>query len=244
MLKNMTHEQLNIFYYVRDWCLRKRANQDIDCLRLFITGGAGTGKSHLLKCIYYEATKILNEINNDNSNEIRTLICAPTNAAALNMNCTTMHSTFKIVDQSLWRELHTRLSQITCKTGSNIYFGNVSIVAVGDFYQLPPVKGIPLYLSINVIDYWQNLFEYSELTICQRTKEADFYALANRIQENANRDDGIVKGAFGNVVEIVFDSNKKDFVDHIRIKFDNPDCGRQHQKICEICRKEKTVCIQ
>ncbi|CAF3370960.1 unnamed protein product [Rotaria sp. Silwood1] len=375
MLKNMTHEQLNIFYYVRDWCLRKRANQDIDCLRLFITGGAGTGKSHLLKCIYYEATKILNEINNDNSNEIRTLICAPTNAAALNMNCTTMHSTFKIgmknfnlsenilntmrskldslcllfideislVDQSLWRELHTRLSQITCKTGSNIYFGNVSIVAVGDFYQLPPVKGIPLYLSINVIDYWQNLFEYSELTICQRTKEADFYALANRIrkktkketfsekdrqilqrcvnrynskiyqddclhlfawnkfvnehnenmlslkcknivdipakkikntenqlarkrkkklntcdyehlriavnariviEENANRDDGIVKGAFGNVVEIVFDSNKKDFVDHIRIKFDNPDCGRQHQKICEICRKEKTVCIQ
>ncbi|CAF1463104.1 unnamed protein product [Rotaria sordida] len=375
MLKNMTQEQLNIFYYVRDWCLRKIANENTDSLRLFITGGAGTGKSHLLKCMFYEANKILNKMNDGQSNDIRTLICAPTNAAALNMNCSTIHSTFKVglknfnlsenvlnsmrskldglcllfideislVDQSLWRDLHTRLGQITHKTGTNTYFGNISIIAVGDFYQLPPVKGIPLYLSNNVVDYWQDLFEYSELTICQRTKEAEYYGLANRIrkkkkgqsfseedrrilkrcvdrynsklyqddclhlfawnqfvdehnekmlslkckeivdvpaeklitnkrisnqkkkrklntydyknlklavgarviiEENVNRDDGIVKGAFGNIVEIVFNSSEKNFIDHIRIKFDNPECGRQHQSICEICRKEKTVCIE
>ena len=374
MLKTMTHEQLNIFYYVRDWCLRKNVDANTDSIRLFVTGGAGTGKSHLLKCMFYEAAKILNKIDDGTTNEIRTLICAPTNAAALNMNCNTIHSTFKIgiknfnisenilntmrckleslvllfideislIDQSLWRELHTRLGQITQESGSNIYFGNISIVAVGDFYQLPPVKGVPLYLSNNVVDYWQNLFEYAELTICQRTKEIEYYDLANRIrkkkkkdnfsekdkqllntcvrrykskiyqddclhlfawnqfvdehnekmllmkckdiidipekklhsnqksnaqkkrktnmsfverslrlavgarviiEENIDRDDGLVKGAFGNVIQIVFDINNEKHVKLIRIKFDNPDCGKRHRTICEICRNEKTVCI-
>jgi hypothetical protein len=48
-----------------------------------------------------------------------------------------------LIDQSLWRELYTRLRQIAQQTGSNIYFGNVSIVAVGDFYQLLPSQRNP-----------------------------------------------------------------------------------------------------
>jgi len=61
-------------------------------------------------------------------------------------------------------------------------------VAVGDFYQLPLVKGIPLYLSINVVDYWQSLFEYSALTICQRTIETEYYALENRIRKKTKNE--------------------------------------------------------
>jgi hypothetical protein len=51
-----------------------------------------------------------------------------------------------------------------------------------------PVKGIPLYLSIDVIDYFRSLFEYSELTICQRIKEAEYYALANSIRKKTKKD--------------------------------------------------------
>ncbi|CAF4809889.1 unnamed protein product, partial [Rotaria sp. Silwood1] len=281
MLNTMTHEQLNIFYYVRDWCLRKIANENTESIRLFITGGADG------LCLLF-----IDEIS--------------------------------LVDRSLWRDLHTRLGQIMYKSGANTFFGNVSIIAVGDFYQLPPVKGVPYIYRIT-------------------TKEAEFYALANRIrkkrkdqslseedkrmlkrcvdrynlklyqddclhlfawnqfvdehnkkmlplkckeivdvpgeqltinkrildqkkkrklntydyknlklavgarviiEENVSRDDEIVKGAFGNIVEIVFNISKKNFINHIRVKFDNPDCGRQHQNICAICRKEKTICIQ
>jgi hypothetical protein len=32
MLKKMTQEQLNIFYYVRDWCVRKTVDKNVDSL--------------------------------------------------------------------------------------------------------------------------------------------------------------------------------------------------------------------
>ncbi|CAF4698270.1 unnamed protein product, partial [Rotaria sp. Silwood2] len=41
-LESMNYEQQEVFYYVREWCTKRLHNPDVEPLRLFITGGAGT----------------------------------------------------------------------------------------------------------------------------------------------------------------------------------------------------------
>lgn len=59
VLQNLNESQMKVFYLVREWCLRKTFGQNPDQLHIFITVGAGTGKSHLIKAIHYEASRLL-----------------------------------------------------------------------------------------------------------------------------------------------------------------------------------------
>jgi len=44
---------------VRQWCLDEEQGKKPKPFRLFVSGGAGVRKSHLIKCVYNEASKIL-----------------------------------------------------------------------------------------------------------------------------------------------------------------------------------------
>lgn len=83
------------------WCRNKIKNMgtlkplQLPPIRLFITGGAGAGKSHLIKAIYHTVTKNCRDavINF----ELPTvLIMAPTGVAVINMSGTTVHSALGI----------------------------------------------------------------------------------------------------------------------------------------------------
>ena len=43
--------QSQVFYKIRQWCLDKVNGKNPEPFHMFITGGAGTDKSHLIKCI-------------------------------------------------------------------------------------------------------------------------------------------------------------------------------------------------
>lgn len=95
LLRTLNSTQKEIFYQVRDWCLRKKNGQNPKPVHVFVTGGAGTGKSHLIKCIYYEANRLLATLS-DNPDDLSVLFTAPTGAAAFNINKLTIHSALGI----------------------------------------------------------------------------------------------------------------------------------------------------
>ena len=220
LLESMNEEQQQIFYHVREWCVNRLHNPDIEPLRLFITGGAGTGKSHLLKCLHYEATKIFSRKKHlepdENIDEVHTLITAFTGAAAVNVSGITIHSAFGIgtqhnsmndnlsseklnsyrcklgtlkllfvdevslIQSSLWGAMHSRLTQIMGLHSNSAIFGNVGIIAIGDFYQCSPVASSSIYSSL----LWTDHFEYVDLKINERQKTNIFFSqMLNRIRK-------------------------------------------------------------
>uniref|UniRef100_A0A8P4GKF1 ATP-dependent DNA helicase n=1 Tax=Dicentrarchus labrax TaxID=13489 RepID=A0A8P4GKF1_DICLA len=86
-----------------------------------------------------------------------------------------------MVDHKLLAYIHGRLQQIK-QSGDSSPFGNVSVIAVGDFYQLPPVKGKPLCVDNIGCDLWANLFRIVELKTIVRQKDVVFAELLNRVR--------------------------------------------------------------
>jgi len=88
-----------------------------------------------------------------------------------------------MVPTDLLNLVHCRLQQIKQPFSSNFYFGNISVLAVGDFYQIPPVaKKSLLSNNTSLTELW-SLFHILELTEVQRQKgDNDFIPLLNRLR--------------------------------------------------------------
>ncbi|XP_064617311.1 uncharacterized protein LOC135481415 [Liolophura sinensis] len=215
LLRSLNERQLEVFYKVRKWCLEKLNDLETEPFYLFITGGAGTGKTHLIRSLHFEANRLLARCLSK-PDDTSVLITAPTGVAAFNISASTIHSTFSIpvdvklpyqplgeeklntlrskynslqiliideismVDHKLLAYIHGRLRQIKqCKDYSP--FGKVSVIAVGDFYQLPPVKGKPLYKDDIGFNLWSE-FKIVELTEVMRQKDQSFANMLNRLR--------------------------------------------------------------
>ena len=142
---------------------RQAAEVALSGSNLFLSGAAGTGKSHVLKYM----------IQCFQERETKFGVCAPTGVAALNVGGSTLHSFFGVglADGSIGslvkkvrksneatkriQEVETllidevsMLSDTLLETldavareikGSDKPFGGIQIICVGDFFQLPPV---------------------------------------------------------------------------------------------------------
>ncbi|XP_047245588.1 uncharacterized protein LOC124882907 isoform X2 [Girardinichthys multiradiatus] len=221
MYQNLNQKQACVFYAVRDWCIQRVCGLNPDPFFFYINGGAGTGKSHLIKCIHSEATKILSRMSThaeeaDISNPT-VLLTSFTGTAAFSINGYTLHSLLKLprslrppiqglgnqldevrselfnaeiivideismVSKPLFAYVDARLKQIK---GTQRPFGGMSVLAVGDFYQLPPVRqSKPLCVyDPEHIDLWQEHFQMITLTEIMRQKDdVAFAQMLNRIR--------------------------------------------------------------
>ena len=90
-------------------------------------------------------------------------------------------------------KIHMRLQEIKGLNYSDTHFGNVTIIAVGDLYQLPPLKDKKVYdtpgsnYDPNLISLhgslWQENFNFHELKHIVRQKDQQFAQLLNRVRE-------------------------------------------------------------
>ncbi|XP_073795416.1 uncharacterized protein isoform X2 [Danio rerio] len=100
MFQSLNQEQSSIFYAVRDWCKRSVSGKNPEQFLYFLNGGAGVGKSHVIKSIYAEASKILRRLPNTQEHtdisKPTVLLAAFTGTAAFNILGKTLHCLLKL----------------------------------------------------------------------------------------------------------------------------------------------------
>ena len=92
MLAKLNFKQRQIFTHIIHSLTFKPDEQ----LCLFITGGAGVGKSLLIRTLYQALLRMLCSNAGQNPEDIRIMMCAYTGLAAYNINGSTLHSAFGI----------------------------------------------------------------------------------------------------------------------------------------------------
>lgn len=160
----------------------------------FITGGAGTGKSTLLKYLVRNTEK-------------KVAVLAPTGIAALNIEGQTIHSFFgidhnnikahtdneKIIDgikniemiildevSMLRSDLFDELDLICKKFRKNdLFFGGMQVVMFGDLYQLPPVTESKNKISKDQLKHLKETYGLKE-------NNYYFFIFAKTFEENIN----------------------------------------------------------
>lgn len=91
LVRTLNVKQKEFFYHVLNWMKTKT-----DPLYHFLSGGAGVGKSVLLKALYQALVKHFSHQPGENPDDVHILICAPTGKAAFNVGGCTVHSAFNI----------------------------------------------------------------------------------------------------------------------------------------------------
>lgn len=208
LTRQLNGKQQEIFYEIRRWCIDVSLQKNPNPFHIFLTGGAGTGKTHLVRCIYHEASRILSK-SASSPDAVSVLLTAPTGTAAFNIQGVTVHSAFAIskviklpykpLGESLVNSLRTKyeslrilvideISMVDHKLLSYIH-GRLSQIMQSKKQfgnvALLAVKASPLYRDISSVmpDMWNHVFKIATLTEIMRQKDdKEFAFLLNRLR--------------------------------------------------------------
>jgi DNA replication protein DnaC len=248
MIRSLNLKQYQIHDFIFTWCMETRLAHMLNKVEpapfhIFMSGGGGVGKSHVVHAIYQSAMRVLRTVG-QNPDHPTILLTASTGKAAVNIDGTTLHSAFcvratqkyevhnyikpsfndlqtmrtnydnlkilvidevSMISHTLMSKLHLTLQDIF---ENDKPFGGVSILAVGDLLQLPPVAAKPVFFdgykkdeksqksekskktqntSVGyhslVSSLWQKYFVLHELTEIMRQREdPEFASILSRVR--------------------------------------------------------------
>ena len=235
----------------------KCVKTDMKPFHIFLTGGAGVGKTAVITAIYQMLIRYYNKETGETPDDVKVLLGAPTGKAAFLIHGYTLHNLFHIpasqgfaykaltanklntlrcklnavkvliideismVGNQMFNFIHQRLQQIM---GTSLPFGGLSVIAVGDLYQLKPVFDGWIFDDLKncygplAINLWREYFNFYELTQIMRQKDDQQYALLlNRLRTGTHTSNDI------NILQTRTKENNKDltyplFTPHIFLK--------------------------
>ena len=235
-VRSLNVQQRQAYDITLTWCRSKVKNmnslkpQVVAPINEFLTGGGGSGKSHVIKTIYHTATKTFRHGPN-NPEKPTVLLTAPTGVAAININGTTINTGLAIPKESgdrmppmsdqrrtllrialselkliiideismvsniMLLHIHQRLKDIFGTPNEQLFAG-ISIIAVGDLYQLGPIRRQLVFEDyknnvFNLCHPWYS-FEMIELTQIMRQRgDQSFVELLNRFRTGSQTEDDI-----------------------------------------------------
>ena len=218
LLRSLNLRQREFFNHIVHWIKCKD-----EPVYAFLTGGAGVGKSVVIRALYQSLFRILNLKDGENPDDKRILLCAYMGFAAFNISGQTIYSAFhrkmyqkgsnhlsadelntfrikyrhlkiiiideiSMVGNMTLSFIDTRLQQLM---GTKEVFGGLSVIAVGDLYQLKPVGDYLISLDLKKgasslgRNLWKELFTMYELVDIMRQKDdLAFAQLLNRLRLN------------------------------------------------------------
>ena len=91
IVRSLNVKQCDFFTHVLHWMKTKEQP-----LYLFLTGGAGVGKSVVVRALYQALHRYICKEAGEDQDDIRILLCAPTRKAAYSINGVTLHNAFYI----------------------------------------------------------------------------------------------------------------------------------------------------
>ena len=233
-VRSLNNRQRHAFNIVLTWrrtkMIQNNSNQtnEIEPLHLFLSGGGGTGKSHLIRVIYHTVGKIFRHGPSNPEMPI-VLMMAPTGVVAVNIDSTTINTGLAIpkdtgdnlpalldqkrtqlrislaelklviideismVSNTMLLNIHKRLKEI-CATANSRLFAGISIIAVGDLCQLPPIRQQPIFADYknDAYNLWHSwhCFKKIELDEIMRQKgDVKFTELLNRCRTGSQTED-------------------------------------------------------
>ena len=226
-VRSLNVKQRISYDVVLSWCrnLIKSVNcltkQTIEPIHIFVTGGGGGGKTHLIRTIYLTAVKMF-KYNAVNPSLPTVLLMAPTGVAAVNISGMTVntglaipkHAGIKLpplpdqkktllrlsfsklklliideismISKNRLLHIHQRLKEIFGTSSSKIFSG-LSIIAVGDLHQLPPIQQKPIFCKCsndvyNLSHPWHEFKMIELVEIVRQKDDQPFVELLNRLR--------------------------------------------------------------
>ncbi|XP_069110076.1 ATP-dependent DNA helicase PIF1-like [Argopecten irradians] len=214
LLRSLNRKQREFFNHVVKWISTKN-----EPIYAFLSGGAGVGKSVVIRALFQALQRQLNSKEGDDPDSIKILLTAFTGKAAYNINGVTIASAFRkkmfqtqqhmhsdelntfrttykdlsviIIDEismvgnKLFAFMHERLTELT---GTKRDFGGISIIAVGDLFQLSPVADSWIFNDLKIglaKNLWKEHFQLFELEEIMRQKDdLHFAQMLNRLRLN------------------------------------------------------------
>ncbi|PFX25073.1 ATP-dependent DNA helicase PIF1 [Stylophora pistillata] len=166
--------------------VRQKKPKIIRSVRLFLSGGAGVGKSTVTNALYEALIRYLNSVTGENPDDVKVVKSAPTGSGMFNF-------------------FNLRLQQIK---GNKEPFGGISLITVGDLFQLKPVFDKWIFensqtgydaLASNICAEYVTFLELTE--IMRKKDDKEFAELVNRFRvgKHSRNDIALLKQRFLNI---------------------------------------------